>query len=122
MEEAEDEDDAEKGSKWRWDGMRVIEKGWMERAKSRDRCAFRCLRYLRIPARLLVVDVVEPVEAVADAVLGQILVAVRPALRLDAGNVADVAQIDYELLIEVGLLGGPRRATFVFWGGNEEAK
>ena len=81
------------------------------------RLFFRALGYLGVTTRLPVVDVVEPVEAVADAVLGQILVAVRTALRFDARDVAHIAQIDNELLVKVGLLGGPGVATFKGRGG-----
>lgn len=71
-------------------------------------------RYLSVASRFFIVDVVQPVEAVADTELGDVLVTVRTALDFDSGHVPDRAQIDDELLLKVGLLGGPGTAGFIF--------
>lgn len=69
-------------------------------------------RYLSVASRFFIVDVVQPVEAVADTELGDVLVTVRTALDFDSGHVPDRAQIDDELLLKVGLLGGPGTTGF----------
>lgn len=62
--------------------------------------------YLRVAARLFVVSVVESVVAVADAELGHILAVVGPALNGDSRNVLRDAQVDDQVLLEIG---GSRR-------------
>lgn len=67
--------------------------------------------YLRVPARLFVVGVVEPVIAVADAELGHVLAVMRPALDGDSRDVLRGAQIDDQILLEIGDFRRPCVAT-----------
>lgn len=69
--------------------------------------------YLSIAPGFFVVDIVQPVEAIADTELGDIFVTVRTALDCDSSHVSHYAQIDNELLLKVGLLCGPGAASFV---------
>lgn len=79
-------------------------------------CTFRAF-YLRVPARLFVVGVVEPVVAVADAELGHVLAVVGPALDGHSRDVARDAQVDDQVLLEIGDSRRPCVATFRRFNG-----
>lgn len=68
----------------------------------------RAVVYLHVATRFLVVRIVQAIVAVADRELRHVFGAVRPTLHRNARQIAHIAQINDQLLGEIGILGRPR--------------